>query len=414
MRKLRRAAQKCDFACTVKNMDYIIKSLKMKADAGDVNAMVELGKKFANGDGVKQSKGKAEKYFKKAAKHNSAEGYIQLGNLYFSPYGDNEKSETVWTKAANLGSDEAMYLVGSLYYKKGEAVRNRDKAEMWLQKPAKRGYAPAQLALGYLYLDAGESEEQILEGRDWFKKAAEQGNTEAQYMYGCLISGDKERTPLEALKEGEKWLTKAANGGHAEAYYELGNMYAYAYEEQFIDKEKALASFKAAADAGLWEAETAMGAFLCDSGKVKEGIAAYTKAAEAGNSIAMSMLGDMYYEGEHVERDYNKAFYWYSQEFSKYSEPTYFGLGRCYLYGAGCDRDEDKAFKYLTKAAKYVEEAQYELGNCYFNGWGTKQNKYKAKQLWEQAAANDCEHAKEALEKNFAEKTNLLKDFLYD
>lgn len=379
-------------------MDYVLKSLKMKASAGDVNAMVELGKKFADGDGVKQSYNKAEKYFKKAAKLNCTEGLIELGKLYHrvNPYGNAELSEKVWTKAASAGSNEAMCLIASLYYKNGNAARNRDKAISWLEKPAKNGYAPAQLALGEIYYDADESEEELLKAREWFKKAAEQNDAEAQYRYGCLISGDRQRTPLEALKEGETWLTRAAKNGCLEAYEELGNMYAYAYEESFKDPEKAKECFK---KAGSDSALTALGAFYLDNGEIKKGVAAYEQAAENGYAVAMSLLGDLYYEGELVERDFDKAYYWYNLGFSKYNEPTYFGLGRCYLYGAGVERDEKKAIKYLQKAAKYDDEAKFELGNCYFNGWGTIQDGVKAKQLWEQAAENDCEHAKQALAK---------------
>lgn len=329
-------------------MDYAVQSLKMRAKTGDTNAMVELGKKYFSGEGVKRSASKAEKYFKKAAKLNSVEGLIELGKVYkeVNPLGNPELCEKVWTKAASLGSDEARCLIASLYYENGYAVRDRDKAIAWLEKPAKKGYAPAQLALGYIYYNTFEGGEQ-LKCMDWFKKAAEQNNAEAQYAYGMLFNNlDTGKSVIEGLKEGEKWLTKAAKNGYAEAYEELGNMYAYANDESFINPEKAIAAFTAASKAGLDTATTALGAYYIDNGEIKKGIEQYEKAAENEYITAMSLLGDLYYEGELVERDY------------------------------------DKAFKYLKKCARYVDEAKYELGNCYFNGWGVLENKAQAKRLW--------------------------------
>ena len=381
-------------------MDYAVQSLKMRAKTGDISAMVELGKKYFSGEGVKQSASKAEKYFKKAAKSNSVEGLIELGKVYkeVNPLGNLELCEKVWTKAASLGSDEARCLIASLYYENGYAVRDRDKAIAWLEKPAKKGYVPAQLTLGYIYYNTFEGEEQ-LKCLDWFKKAAEQDNAEAQYVYGMLFNNlDTGKSVIEGLKEGEKWLLKAAKNGYADAYEELGNMYAYVNDESFINSEKAIECFK---KAELDTATTSLGAYYIDNGEIEKGIEQYEKAAGNGYITAMSLLGDLYYEGECIERDFDKAFSWYSRAFTKYSESTYFGLGRCYLYGAGVERDLKKALKYLKKCARYVDEAKYELGNCYFNGWGVPQNKEQAKKLWESAAAEENEHAQKALEQNF-------------
>ena len=214
-------------------------------------------------------------------------------------------------------------------------------------------------------------------------------------LLNCLNTG---KSVIEGLKEGEEWLTKAAENGYAEAYEELGNMYAYANDESFINPEKAIECFK---KAGLDSATCALGAYYLDNGEIEKGIEQYEKAAANEDGTAMSLLGDLYYEGELVERDFDKAYAWYSKAFTRYFESTYFGLGRCYLYGAGVERNEKKAVRYLKKAARYVEEAKFELGNCYFNGWGVPVNKELAKKLWDQAAKNENENAKKALEQNF-------------
>ena len=345
-------------------MNYAIKSIKMRADAGDPEAMVKLGKKFFSGDGVKKNRCKAEKYFKKAALENCAEAYVELGKLYQTgyAYGNGELAEELWTKAVSLGSAEAAYLIGRLYYQAGRVPRNKDKAEQWYKIAVEKGYAPALYELGDIYLSQ-------YEGR---------------------------------AQESLALFEKAAEGGVAEAYLKLAELYGYNFADRPDSADKALKYLKTAAEMGVKGAQRELGtALYLDVGNEKNAIAALEKAAEEGDDIAMSLLGDLYYKGLAVKRDFDRAYYWYSRHFDKYSEPTYFGLGRCYLYGVGVKCNKAKGFKYLTAAAKYLPQAKYELGNCYFNGWGVKRDSEMAKQLWEQAAEEDYDLAREALEENF-------------
>lgn len=344
-------------------MNYAIKSIKMRADAGDPEAMVKLGKKFFSGDGVKKSRRKAEKYLKKAADKNSAEAFAELGKLARNDiFGDGELAEKYLSKAVSLGSAEAAYLIGRLYYQAGRVPRNKDKAEQWYKIAVEKGYAPALYELGDIYLSQ-------YEGR---------------------------------AEESLALFEKAAEGGVAEAYLKLAELYGYNFADRPDSADKALKYLKTAAEMGVKGAQRELGtALYLDVGNEKNAIAALEKAAEEGDDIAMSLLGDLYYKGLAVKRDFDRAYYWYSRHFDKYSEPTYFGLGRCYLYGVGVKCNKAKGFKYLTAAAKYLPQAKYELGNCYFNGWGVKRDSEMAKQLWEQAAEEDYDLAREALEENF-------------
>ncbi len=335
-------------------MNYVLKSLIKRADAGDAEATVKLGKMFASGDGVKQNYKKALKYLERAAALKNAEAYVELGKLYENN-GDTENAENVWMKADGLGNAEAAYLIGRLYCHAGYAARNRDKAEFWYKRAADKNFAPAQYELGDIYLHRYDDRE----------------------------------------KEGFEWIKKAAEGGVAEAYETLGNLYAFS-RIGLADNLKAVAAFSTAAKAGITSASTMLGAFYIDNGETDKGISAYKQAAEKGDQIAMALLGDMYYKGDCVERDYDKAFYWFSREADKNYPHTFFGVARCYLYGAGVARDEKKAVKYL-KAASLDKEAVYELGNCYFNGWGVKKDIDKAKQLWREAADKGSEDAQARL-----------------
>ncbi len=44
---------------------------------------------------------------------------------------------------------------------------------------------------------------------------------------------------------------------------------------------------------------------------VREVVEQYTRAAQGGNINAMNVLGNLYYNGEVVDRNYRLAFKWY-------------------------------------------------------------------------------------------------------
>ena len=51
------------------------------------------------------------------------------------------------------------------------------------------------------------------------------------------------------------------------------------------------------------------------------------------------------------------------------------GLGNCYYFGFGTNRDYKKAFKWYSKSANSeCSEGQCCLGNCYYYGFGTNRD----------------------------------------
>ena len=118
-----------------------IEEVKAKAEAGDAESEVELGRRYDKGEGVAKDQVEAVKWYRKAAEQNYAEAQYSLGVCY-------EHGEGV-------AKDEA------------EAVK-------WFRKAAEQNYAMAQYNLGLCY-DNGEgvAKDQV-EAVKWFRKAAEQ------------------------------------------------------------------------------------------------------------------------------------------------------------------------------------------------------------------------------------------------
>src|SRR6266700_827321 len=59
-----------------------IEEVKAKAEAGDAESEVELGRRYDKGEGVAKDQGEGVKWYRKAAEQNDAEGQLYLGLSY--------------------------------------------------------------------------------------------------------------------------------------------------------------------------------------------------------------------------------------------------------------------------------------------------------------------------------------------
>jgi len=89
----------------------------------------------------------------------------------------------------------------------------------------------------------------------------------------------------------------------------------------------------------------------------------YMRAASMGNAQSMYKVGDLFWNGYYVFKDYKTAFLWYENSYRTMAEKgeerhegfgdVCFRLGRCYYHGKGVEKDYYSALKYLSRA-EYV------------------------------------------------------------
>ncbi|RIA94269.1 hypothetical protein C1645_818259 [Glomus cerebriforme] len=105
------------------------------------------------------------------------------------------------------------------------------------------------------------------------------------------------------------------------------------------------------------------------------------------HSIAQITLGNFYENGENIEKNLEKAIYWYNKAAENGNDVAQYNLGKHYRLGKGVEKDEVKAFEYYKKSADqgYLC-AQFQLGQCYDKGIGIEVNKTKAFELYKTAA----------------------------
>lgn len=91
-----------------------------------------------------------------------------------------------------------------------------------------------------------------------------------------------------------------------------------------------------------------------------------------------NQIGLCYYYGKDIEKDYEKAFHWYSLSANKGFPAAERNLGICYKEGTGVIKDDELSFYWYEKAAKHGNaEAQSQIAESYFEGKGVEQDEEK-------------------------------------
>ena len=87
------------------------------------------------------------------------------------------------------------------------------------------------------------------------------------------------------------------------------------------------------------------------------------KDATMGVSSAEFELGRCCFLGEEVEKDYNRAFYWFNKAVNDNNADAKYYLALCFKNGLGCDRNINRALSLFEDAANDGNMlAQYNLG----------------------------------------------------
>ena len=135
----------------------------------------------------------------------------------------------------------------------------------------------------------------------------------------------------------------------------------------------------------------------------------YKKAANQDNDRAQSRLGDMYSEGLGVRQDYEEAAKWYRRSADQNYGGAQYALGAMYSKGLGVEQDYEKAIDLLSNAYEvdyskaqdeynvfgtspknhyYLERSQLALSKKYLFGEGKLRNISKAYALTKAAASS--------------------------
>lgn len=129
------------------------------------------------------------------------------------------------------------------------------------------------------------------------------------------------------------------------------------------------------------------------------------------DAVEQNALGNRYYYGMGVTRNFTLAVYWYRKSAEQNEADAQFNLGLCYDNGKGVTQDFAEAVRWYRKAADQGHaSAQLTLGYCYNNGQGVMQDSAEAVRWYRKAAAQDYASAQYCLGLCYDNGRGVMKD----
>lgn len=214
---------------------------------------------------------------------------------------DTIESLRLYRRAAEAGSPEARNYLGFLYYNGERVPQSVDSALYWIEKAAASGDVKAANNLGWLLTEGRGIVHDDSKALFWFGKAAEAGLPAAQAQLADMLRRGKVTQPDTIM--AAQLYDAAIQGGLADAEKKLLAMSYPHYRELSADSARKV---------GIYH-------YLRRAPVI--GVTLFEIAADKGDSLALTLLGDAYARGLGVDFDFDKSAYYYHQAATK-GEPS--------------------------------------------------------------------------------------------
>jgi TPR repeat protein len=173
-----------------------IAELREKAEEGVAEAQLNLGYRYADGEGVEQDHVEAVKWYHLAAEQGYAGAQHNLGFCYQNGKGvkqDHAEAAKWYRLAAEQGNAGAQHNLGNAYHAGLGVVKDNAEAVKWWRKAAEQGNAGGQFKVG--------SQHALGEGvaKDYM----------AAYMWWSLSAGGGDETAAEMLTHLKRRMSPA-------------------------------------------------------------------------------------------------------------------------------------------------------------------------------------------------------------
>lgn len=207
-----------------------IDELKTNAEAGNVEAQLDLGYMYLYGvNGANIDYKQALHYYKLAADNGNAIALNNLGSLHFNGIGTEvnyAKAIEFFKAASDLGSDDASVNLAIIYLGDTDSGKTPNTYEEVFQLLEKaKNNSISKYLLGYSYYVGFWVEKDLKKAFDLIKEVADNDlYDEAQYVLADFyINGLA--TPKN-YNRAVTYLASASNQGYPDAIYKLGDIYA--------------------------------------------------------------------------------------------------------------------------------------------------------------------------------------------
>lgn len=377
------------------DFEKAMEHLNAESQKGNVLAVYDLGRMYADTLGVETNEEKAQEYYERAlegflfVENKKAWKYTQyrIGKMFAQGLGSQQDYEVAaeWlSKSANEKYKYAEYSLGGLYYYGQGVEQIYEKAFELYLRSAKQGFPYADFEVAKMFRDSIGTEKDIQKSNIYFQKsfvgfeALEKQNNDdkLQYRLGWMLqNGIGTEKDITRAKE---YFQKSAN---------LGNHFAcYSLTKLILARENSTEE------------------------EVMSAIEYLKISSESGNPFAQYSLAKIYYEGKHITQDIIKAMKLFTLSAEKNNEWATYSLGKIYLTEEGC-KNISSAVLWLTKSAEKKNQfAQYQLGKLYLKGEDVPQDIGKAVKYLTDSAEQGNQYAQYILGKLFLFGQGVPKD----
>ena len=208
-------------------------SLQYAADHGHGVALWQLGRMYAEGDGVARNDHRAFEYFRKFADSHAddnpamprsrfvAHAFVAIGQYYLegipnSPVAVNpERARLMFYHAASyFGDPEAQYQLAMLYVDGNGIERDAKRAVPWLVLAANKGHYKSQAVLGRILYKGEHGTRQPASGLMWLTVACDGPGGAVKWITELRETAFKQASDREratALVLLERWVAGRGN-----------------------------------------------------------------------------------------------------------------------------------------------------------------------------------------------------------
>lgn len=400
-------------AMEAEDYETAVPLLQKAADLGVTPAQYKLGGMYQLGDGVEQDYDKAFHYYKLAADQDAPEALTAVGYFYGQGLGTEQNLDEMlkyYNRAAEMGEPMALFNLGCCYRDGTGVEQDYGKMHEYYRLAVEKGNADAQFNLGYAYLVGLGVEPDYSEAYRLYQLAADQGFPVAMFAVGdCCFLGNGTEKDLAAAAE---WYRKSLDAGYEPDETDRAHL------KEVLGTEAPGTEAPAAemTPEELYQA----GKAAHDAGDYAKAMEYYRRAADAGSVDGLRNIGNLYANGEGVEKNIDKALECYDRAAAQGDAKAFFNIGviyqydtpdigkaieyylksgemgyadawttlaSMYQYGDGVEPDIGKAVEYWQKAADLDDaSACYTLGTMYYSGEGVEKDIGRAAEYWQKAA----------------------------
>ncbi len=322
---------------------------------------------YYHGEGVKQDTARAIELCEAAVAAGCADANAGLSEI--SLMKKDGKAAISYGEKALEGDhpfliSKAMLEIGLVYNYGYDVPKDYVKALEWMKKSAELGNSAACSNVALYYKEGRGVDKDEKEAVAWYEKAAAGGNTEDLaicYYRGMGVERDYQKAMELFLRSLTSGVVNVADDAN-EAYWYIGSMYRDGLGVK-QDYTASLEWFTRGIEAGDPDCcFAAARQYMKGQGTEKDPDRALALCEEATDKsgYACRKLGDMYRDGDLMDKNIEKAIYYYEKGCGKGDRSCFGRMGDVYAEGTGVEPDYQKALEYYEKGA--------ELGSVYCVG----------------------------------------------